>query len=90
MSLAPLMAATELLACPYLHVTVTVPQELHDVLRANQRDGIDRGQDADAATRAGRTLGGGQHGFCSLQLHVPEHRHRGCIMPTKFLRISER
>jgi hypothetical protein len=29
----------ELLACPYFHVTVTVPQELREVLRANQRDG---------------------------------------------------
>ena len=29
----------ELLACPYFHVTVTVPAELRDVLRANQRDG---------------------------------------------------
>ena len=30
---------TELLPCPYFHVTVTVPAELRDVLRANQRDG---------------------------------------------------
>ncbi|MDH3673718.1 MAG: IS91 family transposase [Gammaproteobacteria bacterium] len=29
----------ELLPCPYFHVTVTVPEELRDVLRANQRDG---------------------------------------------------
>jgi len=29
----------ELLACPYFHVTVTVPEELRHVLRANQRDG---------------------------------------------------
>jgi Putative transposase/Transposase zinc-binding domain len=29
----------ELLACPYFHITVTVPEELRDVLRANQRDG---------------------------------------------------
>jgi Putative transposase. len=29
----------ELLACPYFHVTVTVPAELREVLRANQRDG---------------------------------------------------
>lgn len=29
----------ELLPCPYFHVTVTVPQELREVLRANQRDG---------------------------------------------------
>jgi hypothetical protein len=29
----------ELLACPYFHVTVTVPEELRGVLRANQRDG---------------------------------------------------
>jgi len=29
----------ELLACPYFHVTVTVPAELRDVLRTNQRDG---------------------------------------------------
>ena len=29
----------ELLACPYFHVTVTVPEELRAVLRANQRDG---------------------------------------------------
>src|SRR6516165_9713254 len=29
----------ELLACPYFHVTVTVPAELRHVLRANQRDG---------------------------------------------------
>src|SRR5262245_23942096 len=30
---------TELLPCPYFHVTVTVPAELRDVLRANQKDG---------------------------------------------------
>ena len=29
----------ELLPCPYFHVTVTVPAELRDVLRSNQRDG---------------------------------------------------
>jgi hypothetical protein len=29
----------ELLPCPYFHVTVTVPEELRAVLRANQRDG---------------------------------------------------
>lgn len=29
----------ELLDCPYFHVTVTVPEELREVLRANQRDG---------------------------------------------------
>ncbi len=29
----------ELLPCPYFHVTVTVPAELRDVLRANQCDG---------------------------------------------------
>jgi len=29
----------ELLACPYFHVTVTVPAELRETLRANQRDG---------------------------------------------------
>ena len=29
----------ELLPCPYFHVTVTVPAELRDILRANQRDG---------------------------------------------------
>ena len=29
----------ELLACPYFHVTVTVPAVLREVLRANQRDG---------------------------------------------------
>jgi hypothetical protein len=29
----------ELLACPYFHVTVTVPAELRHVLRANQRNG---------------------------------------------------
>ena len=29
----------ELLACPYFHVTVTVPRELREVLRANQCDG---------------------------------------------------
>ena len=29
----------ELLACPYFHVTVTVPAQLREVLRANQRDG---------------------------------------------------
>jgi hypothetical protein len=29
----------ELLPCPYFHVTVTVPQELRELLRANQRDG---------------------------------------------------
>ena len=30
---------TELLPCPYFHVTVTVPADLRDVLRANQKDG---------------------------------------------------
>ncbi len=30
---------TELVPCPYFHVTVTVPAELREVLRANQRDG---------------------------------------------------
>jgi Putative transposase/Transposase zinc-binding domain len=29
----------ELLPCPYFHVTVTVPEELRSLLRANQRDG---------------------------------------------------
>ena len=29
----------ELLACPYFHVTITVPGELREALRANQRDG---------------------------------------------------
>jgi hypothetical protein len=29
----------ELLACPYFHVTVTVPAQLREALRANQRDG---------------------------------------------------
>lgn len=29
----------ELLPCPYFHVTVTVPAELRDVLRSNQKDG---------------------------------------------------
>jgi hypothetical protein len=29
----------ELLACPYFHVTVTVPAELRETLRANQREG---------------------------------------------------
>jgi Putative transposase/Transposase zinc-binding domain len=29
----------ELLPCPYFHVTVTVPEELRAVLRANQKDG---------------------------------------------------
>ena len=29
----------EMLPCHYFHVTVTVPQELREVLRANQRDG---------------------------------------------------
>ncbi len=29
----------ELPACPYFHVTVTVPAELRETLRANQRDG---------------------------------------------------
>lgn len=29
----------EMLPCPYFHVTVTVPEELRDALRANQRDG---------------------------------------------------
>jgi hypothetical protein len=28
-----------MLPCHYFHVTVTVPQELREVLRANQRDG---------------------------------------------------
>ena len=30
---------TEMLPCHYFHVTVTVPEELRSVLRANQRDG---------------------------------------------------
>jgi hypothetical protein len=30
---------TELLPCPYFHITVTVPAELRDMLRTNQRDG---------------------------------------------------
>ena len=30
---------TEMLPCPYFHVTITVPEELREVLRANQRDG---------------------------------------------------
>ena len=29
----------ELLECPYFHVTVTVPEELRDALRSNQKDG---------------------------------------------------
>src|SRR6202790_2882430 len=29
----------EVLPCPYFHVTITVPEELREVLRANQRDG---------------------------------------------------
>jgi Transposase zinc-binding domain/Putative transposase len=29
----------EMLPCPYFHVTVTVPEQLREVLRANQRDG---------------------------------------------------
>ncbi len=29
----------ELLPCPYFHVTITVPEELRAVLRANQKDG---------------------------------------------------
>jgi len=29
----------EMLPCSYFHVTITVPEELRDVLRANQRDG---------------------------------------------------
>jgi hypothetical protein len=29
----------EMLPCRYFHVTITVPEELRDVLRANQRDG---------------------------------------------------
>jgi len=33
------MRKAEMLPCPYFHVTVTVPQELRDALRANQRDG---------------------------------------------------
>ena len=31
--------AAELLPCPYFHVTVTVPEELRDALRTNQKDG---------------------------------------------------
>jgi hypothetical protein len=30
---------TEMLPIPYFHITITVPAELRDVLRANQRDG---------------------------------------------------
>jgi hypothetical protein len=29
----------EVLPCPYFHVTITVPEELRDALRANQKDG---------------------------------------------------
>jgi hypothetical protein len=29
----------EMLPCHYFHVTITVPKELRDALRANQRDG---------------------------------------------------
>jgi hypothetical protein len=29
----------EVLRCPYFHVTITVPEQLREVLRANQRDG---------------------------------------------------
>jgi hypothetical protein len=29
----------EVLPCPYFHVTITVPQELRDILRVNQKDG---------------------------------------------------
>src|SRR5271166_3976426 len=29
----------EMLPIPYFHITITVPEELRDVLRANQRDG---------------------------------------------------
>lgn len=29
----------EVLPCPYFHVTITVPEELREVLRANQKDG---------------------------------------------------
>ena len=29
----------EVLPCPYFHVTITVPEELRDTLRANQKDG---------------------------------------------------
>ena len=29
----------EVLPCPYFHVTITVPEELCDTLRANQKDG---------------------------------------------------
>src|SRR6266849_10341606 len=29
----------EVLPCPYFHVTITVPEELRDALRSNQKDG---------------------------------------------------
>ena len=29
----------EVLPCPYFHVTITVPEELREALRANQKDG---------------------------------------------------
>ena len=40
----------EMLPVPYFHITVTVPAELREVLRANQRDGYAR---ADAGQRRG-------------------------------------
>ena len=33
------MAAAEMLPTDYFHITITVPQELRALLRANQRDG---------------------------------------------------
>src|SRR4029450_1553046 len=38
----------EVLPCPYFHVTITVPEELRDTLRANQKDGYSLLMKADA------------------------------------------
>jgi hypothetical protein len=39
----------EMLPVPYFHITVTVPAELREVLRANQRDGYGVLMQASAA-----------------------------------------
>ena len=48
---------TELLPVPYFHITVTVPAELREVLRANQRDGYAALMQASAAAIPGSSPG---------------------------------
>jgi hypothetical protein len=78
----------ELLPCPYFHITVTVPQELREVLRANQRDGY--GMLMKAAAEAiielarGRRRVGGTVGVMAV-LHtwtqqLVYHPHVHCLV----------